>query len=119
MPDYQGSHESETIPYQAPNLYDDLSHDHPGPDHDRAHGLADEERHFFPVVNLDNEAEGAKHEIFDPMAQGYSILNRHMAYEESVDDLHKMDSDWPFKEHSINEINYEDPYDLAEVRPGG
>ena len=38
-----------------------------------------------------------------------------MAHEESVDDRHKTMSDWPTQEHSLNDINYDDPYDLAKV----
>ena len=114
VPDDQGSRESiesETTPFHAANLYNDLAHDGQGPDHDSAHVLTDGDRHLFleiPVVKLESETVGAEHEIFDPMA-----------YEESVDDLHKMDSDWPFKEPSVNDINYEDPYDFAEVKTGG
>ena len=115
VPDHQGgreSIESETPLFNATNsLYNDLAHDDPGPDHDPAYGHADEERHLFleiPVVKLDSEKVGEEHEIFDPLL-----------YEESVDDLRKMESDWPFKGHSVNDINYEDPYDLAEVKTVG
>ena len=101
--------EEENTLFQAPTFTNHLVHDHP------KHGLApdqvEEERNLFleiPVVKLDSETVGEEHEIFDPLL-----------YEESVDDLRKMESDWPFKGHSVNDINYEDPYDLAEVKTVG
>ena len=107
--------QSETTRFQAQSFYNGHAHDDPGPDHEHAHGLADEEQHLFPVVKLYGQKDKAGHNIFDPLAQGYSILNT-MAYEESVDHLQNRDNDWPIKEHSVNDIEYEDPYDLAEVK---
>ena len=121
MPDDQeGSRESvvaDNTRFQAPTFTNDLVHD--PTKHDLAHDQVDEERNLFleiPVVNHDRETVKEGHELFDPINAGYELFDpMDMAHEESVDDRHKTMSDWPTEEHSLNDINYDDPYDLAKV----
>ena len=121
MPDDQEggreSVEAENTRFQEPTFTNDLVHDYPKLD--PAHDQVEEERNLFleiPVVNQDRETVKEGHKLFDPINAGYELFDpMDMAHEESVDDRHKTMSDWPTKEHSLNDINYDDPYDLAKV----
>ena len=114
MPDDQEdgreSVEAENTRFHAPTFTNDLVHDYPKLD--PAHDQVDEERNLFLEIPVVKEG----HELFDPINAGYELFDpMDMAHEESVDDRHKTMSDWPTKEHSLNDINYDDPYDLAKV----